>query len=120
MQAEFTGAPYADESTRNMLQIDGKVFAAQMQIGVMRAVAEAVGRRAGERRPLFIVDQRRWPGVPEDIDLRAEGAGEAGGDFADSRLNPLLHLATVGAQRSLELYAFRQDVQVFPPGSASR
>ena len=93
-----------------MLKINGEILSAEMEIRMVRAVAGSIGHVAGESRPAFIIDQRGRPGVPEDIDLRAEGAGEAGGNLAHPRLHPLLDFAAMGAQRTFQLDAFRQDI----------
>ena len=98
-----------------MLKIDRKIFAAEMQIGMVGAIPGLGCHLAGEIGPAGVVDQRRRAGVPEDVNLRAKGAGETGGNLADPGLDPLLHFTAVGAQRPLQLDALRQHV----PGIAS-
>ena len=86
-----------------------------MQIRMAGAVAGASGNVAGKFRPARVIDQRRGTGVPEHIYLGAKSTGETGGNIADPRLDPLLHLAAVGTQGTFQLHAFRQHV----PGIAS-
>lgn len=83
VQTIFAGAADADERPGNMLKIDRKIFAAEMQIGMMGAVPGLGCHLAGEIGPAGVVDQRRRVGVPEDVNLRAKGAGETGGNLAD-------------------------------------
>lgn len=115
VKTKFAGAADADEGAGYMLEINGKIFAAEMEVRMMRAVAGLIGHVAGECRPALIIDQRGRPDIPEDIDLRAESAGEAGGNLAHPRLHPLLDFAAMGAQRTFQLDAFRQDIPVLPP-----
>lgn len=115
VKTKFAGAADADERAGNMLKINGKILPAEMEIRMVRAVARLIGHVAGESGPALIINQRGRSGVPEDIDLRAKGAGEAGGNLAHPRFHPLLDCAAVGAQRTFQLDAFRQDVPVLPP-----
>lgn len=48
VQTIFAGAADADERPGNMLKIDRKIFATEMQIGVMGAVP-GLGRHLGQR-----------------------------------------------------------------------
>ena len=115
VQTIFAGAADADERPGNMLKIDRKIFATEMQIGVMGAVPGLGRHVAGEVGPAGVIDQRRRAGIPEDVNLCAKGAGETGRDLADPGLDPLLHFTAVGAQRPLQFDALRQHV----PGIAS-
>ena len=78
VQTIFAGAADADERPGNMLKIDRKIFAAEMQIGMVGAIPGLGCHLAGEVGPAGVVDQRRRAGVPEDVNLRAKGAGETG------------------------------------------
>lgn len=89
VQTIFAGAADADERPGNMLKIDRKIFATEMQIGVMGAVPGLGRHVAGEVGPAGVIDQRRRAGIPEDVNLCAKGAGETGRDLADPGLDPL-------------------------------
>lgn len=80
VQTIFAGAADADERPGNMLKIDRKIFATEMQIGVMGAVPGLGRHVAGEVGPAGVIDQRRRAGIPEDVNLCAKGAGETGRD----------------------------------------
>ncbi len=86
VQTIFAGAADADKRPGNMLKIDRKIFAAEMQIGMVGAIPGPGCHLAGEVGPAGVVDQRRRAGVPEDVNLRAKGAGETGGNLADRAL----------------------------------
>jgi hypothetical protein len=103
-----------------MLKIDRKIFATEMQIGVMGAVPGLGRHVAGEVGPAGVIDQRRRAGVPEDVNLRAKGAGETGGDLADPALTrcctSLLWVRSVPPARRSPAARSRYCL----PGSASR
>ncbi len=80
VQTIFAGAADADERPGNMLKIDRKIFATEMQIGVMGAVPGPGRHVAGEVGPAGVIDQCRRAGIPEDVNLCAKGAGETGRD----------------------------------------
>lgn len=98
-----------------MLKIDRKIFAAEMQIGMVGAIPGLGCHLAGEVGPAGVVDQRRRAGVPEDVNLRAKGAGETGRNLADPGLDPLLHFTAVGAQRPSSSTLSGSTFQVLPP-----
>ena len=103
-----------------MLKIDRKIFAAEMQIGMVGAIPGLGCHLAGEVGPAGVVDQRRRAGVPEDVNLRAKGAGETGGNLADRALTrcctSLLWVRSVPSSSTLSGSTFRYCL----PGSASR
>ena len=87
-----------------------------MQFRVPGFISGLTRDRGGEVGPAFVIHQRGRPGIPGDINLRAEGAGKPGGDFAHAGFHILLHFRAMGTQRAFQLDAFRQHV----PGVTAR
>ncbi len=119
VQTIFAGAADADERPGNMLKIDRKIFATEMQIGVMGAVPSLAATSLAKSAQRASIDQRRRAGIPEDVNLCAKGAGETGRDLADPGLDPLLHFTVCECAASLP--ARRSPAarsRVLPPGSA--